>query len=315
METRFCKRNEELNVASRKTISSDNFIERCLIFSNIKSIVPQRTSGFEMKNARRYRMGLIGNEKTIIGMIHLLPLPGSPKFRGSVDEIYDLAFSEAEILVRNNIDGLIVENFNDSPFIISKPSLVQVAFLAKILHKIESSFSIPIGINVLFNAWKAEISLAYACNCKFTRIEVFVDVVVSPYGIVQPCASKLRRYQNEIGAQEVQIWADIQTKTTENIIPKDIQQSAKEAEKAGASAIIVTGSATGQVTPLDKLEKVKKVASIPVIAASGVNVYNVKDTLKIADGIIVGTDFKEGGKASNRILEENVIRFMHAAKY
>jgi len=54
-------------------------------------------------------------EKPVIGMVHLKPLPGSPNSL-PFSEVLEHALEDAEALVTNEIDGLIVENFMDSPF-------------------------------------------------------------------------------------------------------------------------------------------------------------------------------------------------------
>ena len=54
--------------------------------------------------------------KPLIACIHLMPLPGSPRYAGTMREVYDTALAEAEIFAQYPIDGLIVENFRDIPF-------------------------------------------------------------------------------------------------------------------------------------------------------------------------------------------------------
>ena len=63
----------------------------------------------------------------------------------------------------------------------------------------------------------------------------------------------------------------------------------------------MTGSAIGVETPIEMIQKVKKVVSLPVIAGSGVNAKNIGEQLKIADGAIIGSSLKEGGILSNPI--------------
>ena len=38
------------------------------------------------------------NEKVIIGMVHLLPLPGSPKYEGDMDKIYEAGLKDLRAL-------------------------------------------------------------------------------------------------------------------------------------------------------------------------------------------------------------------------
>ncbi|NEQ53639.1 MAG: hypothetical protein F6K11_26485, partial [Leptolyngbya sp. SIO3F4] len=52
----------------------------------------------------------------VIGVVHLLPLPASARWQGSMQVIIDRAVQEAVALASGGIDGIIVENFFDAPF-------------------------------------------------------------------------------------------------------------------------------------------------------------------------------------------------------
>jgi len=250
------------------------------------------------------------NQHPIIGMVHLLPLPGSPYFQGDLQKIYDLALRESNILAYNGVDGLIIENFGDVPYKIGEPTPEQFALMSAITREVTRTTSIPVGINVQFNAWKAEMAIAYACGASFVRVEVFVDTVISGQGIVNPCSAEITRYRKQLGADGVYLWADIQTKYTTNLTSQSLAQSAIDAQNSGADALIVTGAATGQATPLDSVREVKKVCDLPVFVGSGTNITNVSQILKTADGVIIGSALKEGGKAENSVSEIAVKEFM-----
>jgi len=66
----------------------------------------------------------------LIACIHLLPLPGSPRYGGTMRQVYDTALAEAEIFTRYAVDGLIVENFRDMPFYPRRLPAETVAALA-----------------------------------------------------------------------------------------------------------------------------------------------------------------------------------------
>jgi membrane complex biogenesis BtpA family protein len=171
-----------------------------------------------------------------------------------------------------------------------------------------------VGVNVQFNAWQAEIAIAHTCGASFVRVEVFVDTVISAQGMVHPCSAEITRYRKQLGASGVYLWADIQTKYTANLIPQSLTQSAIDAQNSGADALIVTGAATGQATPLDSVGEVKQACGLPVFVGSGTNIQNVAQTLKVADGVIIGSALKEGGKAENTVSEQAVKDFMVAVK-
>lgn len=258
-------------------------------------------------------MNLFEHDKPVIGMIHLLPLPSSPHFAGDPELIFERALWEAETLEQAGVNGLIVENFGDEPYRAAEPQPEGLAFMAAVTREVLRHVHIPVGVNVQFNAWQAEMAVAYACGADFIRAEVFVDTVVSAQGLLYPCAPELTRYRKQLGAS-VQIWADVQTKYTTNLLAQSLSQSARDAEAAGADAIIVTGAATGKATPLEAIQEVKQAVRLPVFAGSGTTLQNVAQVLAIADGVIVGSALKEGGLASNRVSKEKARAFMQAAR-
>ncbi|MBL8155216.1 MAG: BtpA/SgcQ family protein [Anaerolineae bacterium] len=257
---------------------------------------------------------LFPDRKPIIGMVHLLPLPESPDFAGSLEGIYSRALHDATALSDAGVDALIVENFSDEPFWIGEPTAAQLALMAAITALIRQQVSLPVGVNVQFNAWQAEIALAYACRADFVRVEVFVDTVLMAQGTVQPCSAQIRRYRRALGADRVLLLADIQTKYTQNIIPQPLRQSAIDAQNAGADALIVTGAATGQATPLDAVAEAKQAVRLPVLVGSGTHQQNVAEVLSVADGAIVGSSLKEDGDVLKPVSLERSRHFMSAAR-
>ncbi|MGQ9907715.1 MAG: BtpA/SgcQ family protein [Candidatus Flexifilum sp.] len=252
-------------------------------------------------------------KRPIIGMVHLLPLPGAPRYGGSLDAIYDRAQADAAALIGAGVDALIVENFGDEPYRIGPALRHELAIMTAITRDIVRMAPIPVGVNVQFNAWEDEIALAFATGAQFARVEVFVDRVVSAQGVVEPCSALITRYRAALGAQ-VQIWADIQTKYTTNITPQPLTQSAVDAEAAGADVLIVTGAATGQATPLDAVAEVKAVTRLPVVVGSGTTAANVAAALRVADGAIVGSALKVDGRAANPVDADRTAEFMRAAR-
>ena len=57
-------------------------------------------------------------KKPIIPTLHLLSLPGAPFYRGeSMDEILEYTMREVETLIECGVDGFIIENHGDIPFV------------------------------------------------------------------------------------------------------------------------------------------------------------------------------------------------------
>ncbi|MCF0230180.1 MAG: BtpA/SgcQ family protein [Parasporobacterium sp.] len=236
----------------------------------------------------------------VIGMVHCLALPGTMNYGGNCRDIIDHAVTDAKILEESGVDAIIVENMGDSPFA-AKLDVIQANALAVISQKVKEAVSIPVGIDAAFNDYEVSLSIAHIIGATFVRIPVFVDTVQFYGGFIDPCARACMNYRKSLG-DDTMILADVQVKHTNLVLPHvSIETSAKNSQDCGADAIIVTGSAIGLETPIEMISRVKKVVKIPVIAGSGVNAGNIKEQFSIADGAIVGSSLKEGGKLENPI--------------
>lgn len=253
--------------------------------------------------------------KPVIGLVHLSSLPGSPLFRGTIHDIVKRAMDDVDALKQGGIDGIIIENFHDVPFSNLDISKVQISLMASIITMARERVNIPIGVNVHFNDWEAEVSLAYACNAQFVRIEAFVDTVLTPSGIVQPCCAEVTRFRQTLQSETpISIWADIHPKYSTQLLENKLEESAQMAQNALADAIIVTGETTGIETPVDDLSRVRNAVHVPILAGSGTTIKNVKSILDIADGVIVGSTFKYDGKIENQVSSERVCEFMEVVR-
>src|SRR4051795_10583615 len=79
-----------------------------------------------------------------IGVVHCPPLPGAPRYDGTpVATIYDRALRDAEAYVAGGIDGLIIENHGDIPFL--KPEAIgpeTAAVLAVITDRVHRAVDV-----------------------------------------------------------------------------------------------------------------------------------------------------------------------------
>ncbi|WP_101696311.1 BtpA/SgcQ family protein [Clostridium minihomine] len=238
----------------------------------------------------------------ILGMVHCLPLPGTARYGGDMDKIVKQAVQDAVTLEKAGVDAIIVENMGDDPFYVELETAQSTA-LAAVSMAVRQSVALPIGIDAAMSDFKSAISIAQAIGGDFVRIPVFVDTVhYGGCGIIEPCAAEAMRYRKLLGAEHIQILADIQVKHTTMVLSGvSLEDSARDARDSGADALIVTGSRIGQETPIEMIRRVKKVVNIPVLAGSGVNKGNVKEQMQIADGAIIGSALKEGGVITNPV--------------
>lgn len=253
---------------------------------------------------------VFGCEKVIIGMVHLLALPGTPNFNGDMNKVYEKALQDAKALVDGGVHAIMIENDGDAPFA-EKLQIEQATALSAVSAVIKEKFNLPIGIDAAFSDYKSALACAKAAKADFVRIAVFVDTVISFPGILKPCCAEALRYRKYIDAQEVKILADVQVKYTHMLQEKiTIEESATWAQACGADGIIVTGSHTGGETPIEAVERVKKIVKVPVVIGSGFSTDNATQQLQIADGAIVGSSLKTSGI----IDKEKVVELMDQIK-
>lgn len=237
----------------------------------------------------------------VIGMVHCLALPGTSGYGGDLDKIYTQAVQDARTLEDCGVDAIIVENMGDGPFGVTLEEIQRIT-LTVATQRVREAVQVPVGVDAAFSDWEADLAIAYATGCQFVRIPVFVDTVEFYGGLITPGARDCMRYRRALGADDIMVLGDIQVKHTNMLLPHvTIEKSAQNAADCGADAIIVTGSSIGTETPIEMIEKAKRVVSVPVIAGSGVSAHNIKDQLQIADGAIIGSSLKEGGLLSNPI--------------
>jgi predicted TIM-barrel enzyme len=95
-----------------------------------------------------------------------------------------------------------------------------------------------------------------------------------------------------------------------------IEQEARDCFARGlADALVVSGVATGEPTPLADLKRVRgAVPDAPLLAGSGATEESVAELLSVADGVIVGTSIKRGGRLANPVDVERVRRLVAAAR-
>ncbi len=249
----------------------------------------------------------------IYGMVHLLPLPGSPLYNGERDTILRHALSDADKLVGGGVNGFIVENYGDSPFAI-RPSRESIDFMKEIVCMLREKYpEIEIGVNVLRNAGIDALKIAAECKADLIRVNAYIEPVWAPEGLLFPIAHPLIRLRNKV-SPSVKIYVDINVKHSKPILSFiDALENARA--RGHPDAIIVTGHATGKKTdPLKVFLAKKYMKNIPVIVGSGVTVDNIGSYISIADGVIVGTYLKKYGIVYNPVDEKKVRTLVNRAK-
>ncbi len=252
------------------------------------------------------------NKKTIIGMIHVDPLPGTPKFNGSMSEIIAKAKAEAQLYKNAGIDMLAIENMHDIPYLNKKVGPEIVTAMAVVGYEVKNVTGLRCGIQILAAANKEALGAAQAAGLDFVRAEGFVFAHIADEGFIDGCAGELLRYRRHIGAGDILVLTDVKKKHSSHAVTADVDivETAHAAEFFLSDGVIVTGVATGTEASLEELRQVKDAVNIPTLVGSGVTLKNVERYLAVADALIVGSYFKYNGNWANGVEIERVKTFM-----
>lgn len=211
------------------------------------------------------------------------------------------------------MDGVIVENMHDIPYVLEADSGPEVtAMMTRLCAEVRRILpDVPVGVQILSGCNKAAIATAQAAGLDFIRAECFVFGHIGDEGLMNAQAGSLLRYRKQIGADNVQVFTDIKKKHSSHAITADIDivETAKAAEFFLSDGLIITGATTGDPADVKELTDVKKSVNLPVLIGSGVTFDNVEQYMT-ADAFIIGSHFKDGGRWQNAVDQEQVYKFM-----
>lgn len=261
--------------------------------------------------------------KPVIGMLHLLALPGEPGF-DSIEKVVEHALTELDKLQTAGLNGVLVENWkHDSRTAFVEPQTAQA--LGEVLAALRKSFSVPFGLNVLNNDYPTAFRLAAEYQADFVQLDVLVDKVESdytyssakdePFKLIVDVADVQRQRAN-FGLANIPLFSFIQPKHYRMLeAEKTIEQSAQQAIAAGADGLLVT-KATGTSPSLELIKRVKLSAKEKawVGIGSGLSHANLGEFLPVVDFAVVGSALKIGGDVDNEVDFESAQRLMDLAQ-
>jgi uncharacterized protein len=254
--------------------------------------------------------------RSVVGMIHLLPLLGTPTHRHSPAQILETAVQEAEAYLKAGIDALMIENMHDLPYLNRQVGPEIVAQMSIIAHEIGKLSKVPCGIQILAGANHQALAVAVAAGLAFIRVEGFVFSHIADEGQMDACAGELLRYRRQLEAQQILVLTDIKKKHSAHAITQDVNivETAEAAAFFQSDGLILTGSSTGKAASLQEIEAVKAAVTLPVLVGSGVDIDNLEAYLSRADALIIGSHFKVAGAWQNTVDYERCARFMEKVR-
>lgn len=251
----------------------------------------------------------------VIGVVHLSPLPTSPRWKGKLKEVIERAEQEATALSAGGVDGIIIENFFDAPFTKDCVDPAVVSAMTLIVDRLKGMVMLPMGINVLRNDARSAMAIATCTQVEFIRVNVLTGVMATDQGLIEGKAHELLRYRRELGSN-VAILADVLVKHARPLGTPNLTTAVQDTIQRGlADGVILSGWSTGSPPTQEDLELASAAAGeTPVFIGSGANWENIPQLMQAADGVIVSSSLKRQGKISETIDPIRVSQFVEAAK-
>lgn len=250
--------------------------------------------------------------KTLIGMIHLGELVGQPGYAG-VDSLVETALADLRSLEEGGMHGVLVENWKDTsraPFVDAEVAEV----MASIVEAVVKAASVPVGVNVRPNDYRAALEIAAKTGARFVQLDVFSDAVRTNESTSSASSFEIHVDRNLVGAWRRRLGAEavalVTTVHPMYYTPLDgewsLEDSTRAAIDGGADAVVVTGATAGEAPSVARVEAVRRVAgAVPVIVGSGLDGQNAPALLGVCDGAIVGTSIKSEDLSK---VEPNLVR-------
>jgi hypothetical protein len=246
---------------------------------------------------------IFGTPHPLVGMVHLLPLPGSPRFAGSLERVYDRAVKDARALKAGGADGAVIENYGDLPFLAGSVDPACTAAMSVALRACVDATGLPTGVNVLRNDARAALGVALAGGGRFVRVNVHTGAMVTDQGILEGRAGETMRERARLGAGGIAVFADVLVKHASPVGERSPRQEARDAVDRGlADALLVTGPATGVHPDYRELAAVRdEMERTPILVASGIAPRDMPLVAALADGVLAGTSLESRGRTGNAV--------------
>ncbi|MFC1466434.1 MAG: BtpA/SgcQ family protein [Candidatus Brachytrichaceae bacterium NZ_4S206] len=253
--------------------------------------------------------------KPVIAMVHFPPLPGTPLYDDSrgVAGILESVRRDIRVLCEGGVDGLLFCNEGDRPYAL-QADFEAIAVMTRVITE-TAPRDRPFGVDFLWDA-KAPLAIALATGAAFVR-EVFTGVYESDMGLWNTNPAAMLRYRRNIGASHVKVFYNITPEFASPLGRRSIGQVARSAVVSSlADALLISGAMAGAEPDANHLREAKEATGgqVPVLLNTGARVENIRQFLRVADGVIVGSSLKVDGYTWNPVDAARVRSFMEVVR-
>ncbi len=254
-----------------------------------------------------------GGKKYIIGLVHLLPLPGTPFYEaGSLQKNIDKAVGDVRALARGGAHGCLIQTVDRAYSNQDDTDYARVAAITRITEAVRAAApkDFLVGVQLMWNCITPSIAVAKVCGADFVRCTALVGTCDSPYGTVEAQPLMVQEYRRKLDAMDITLIAEIQGYhfKGEGDAIKELCSRAYFATYAGADAVEIVDKDEEKNNAMAQALSAMK---IPVVLGGATNAENVARRMRYANMALVGSCFEKKGWGG-QIDEEAVRAYMHS---
>src|SRR2546422_1596827 len=122
------------------------------------------------KHSNMRTIDSLGKKKVVIGMVHLLPLPGTPFYQeGTMEQTLEKAVADATALYHGGADGCLIQTVDRVYPAADEADYARVAAMAAVTKAVADATGpeFHIGVQIMVNALKASVAVAKVCGGAF----------------------------------------------------------------------------------------------------------------------------------------------------
>lgn len=255
---------------------------------------------------------IFGTEKPIIGMVHLLPLIGTPyyddnKYTPSIIE--ERALEEVQKLNSAGFDAILFANEGDRPYA-SNVGPEVLSLYSRVVYKVSRMVKLPFGVGVLMDPL-ATLAIGKTLEANFVRMYLS-GVFAGTFGfqVIEPY--KIMEYRKKIHAMDLPIFCTVAPHAAVSLDSRPIDEIIDSLIfMLTPEVILISGPRAGLPPDIAMVATLKeRFPNQAIIISSGIDFSNAKEALKVSDGIIVGTSIKKDGVLWNPIDFERAKKFV-----
>lgn len=237
-------------------------------------------------------MSLPSGVDLVIGALHLPPFPGTQKSHAwSLQAIEEFATVNARAFAAGGFRSLYIqETTTGGPTM--RSSAETVAYMTRVGRAVRAAFPGVLGVLVSGPDAEAPVTIAHAIDAQFVRLKVYVGAMIKAEGIVQGCAREALQTRERLGAQEIELMADVYDRTGAPLGGAPVEETATWAVKFGsADALVLTGQQFDESLRLIQSVRDQNLG-VPLLIGGSITAHNIGEALSAADGVIVSTSLK-----------------------